>query len=50
MEDSPPLPLPPVSKRKYTLAEMIAQCDLSAPSPADIVEWDEMKPVGNEVW
>ncbi|HEY1395891.1 hypothetical protein [Roseateles sp.] len=37
-------------KRNYTLAEMIAQCDLSAPPPADMADWDEMKPVGGEVW
>ena len=37
-------------KRKYTLAEMIAQCDLSAPAPADMADWDRMKPEGGEVW
>lgn len=37
-------------KRKYTLAEMIAQCDLSAPPPADMADWDTMKPEGGEVW
>lgn len=38
------------SQRKYTLAEMIARCDLSAPPPADMAEWDNMKPEGGEVW
>jgi antitoxin ChpS len=42
--------LPLTSKREYTLAEMIAQCDRSAPPPADIADWDQMKPVGGEVW
>ena len=36
-------------KRKYSLAEMIAQCDLKASPPADMAAWDEAKPVGNEV-
>ena len=36
-------------KRKYNLAEMIAQCDLKAAPPADMAAWDEAKPVGNEV-
>lgn len=37
-------------KRKYTLAEMIAQCDLAAPPPADLADWDSMKPEGGEAW
>jgi antitoxin ChpS len=37
-------------KRKYALADMIAQCDLSAPPPADMADWDNMKPEGGEVW
>lgn len=37
-------------KPKYTLEEMIAQCDLSAPPPADMADWDAMKPEGGEVW
>jgi antitoxin ChpS len=36
-------------KRKYVLAEMIAQCDLKAPMPADLALWDVAKPVGQEV-
>ncbi len=35
---------------KYTLEELLAQCDLSAPQPEELREWDNMKPVGNEVW
>jgi antitoxin ChpS len=35
-------------KQKYTLAELIAQCDPNAPPPADMALWDEAKPVGNE--
>ena len=36
-------------KRKYVLAEMIAQCDLKAPMPADLTLWDVAQPVGQEV-
>jgi antitoxin ChpS len=36
-------------KRKFVLAEMIAQCDLKAPMPADLALWDVAKPVGQEV-
>ena len=32
-------------KRKYVLAEMIAQCDLKAPMPADLTLWDVAQPV-----
>jgi len=37
-------------KRKYVLAELIAQCDPKAPPPADLALWDSAKPVGQEVW
>ncbi|MCL2297388.1 MAG: ChpB-ChpS toxin-antitoxin system antitoxin [Proteobacteria bacterium] len=36
-------------KSKVTLADLIAQCDLSAPPPADLEWWDNARPVGNEV-
>lgn len=36
-------------KRRYTLAELIAQCDQHAAPPADMALWDAAKPVGNEV-
>lgn len=36
-------------KRKYVLAEMIAQCDLTAPPPADLRLWEVARPVGGEV-
>jgi antitoxin ChpS len=36
-------------KRKYLLADMIAQCDLKAPMPADLALWDVAQPVGQEV-
>ena len=37
-------------KRRFTLAEMIAQCDLSAPPPADMALWESARPAGQEVW
>jgi|TARA_R110000851_G_scaffold11633_1_gene40695 antitoxin ChpS len=37
-------------KRKYALAEMVAQCDLEAAPPADLALWDAARPAGEEVW
>jgi antitoxin ChpS len=37
-------------KRKYVLADLIAQCDRRAPPPADLALWDAAKPAGQEVW
>jgi antitoxin ChpS len=37
-------------KRKYVLADLIAQCDRKAPLPADLKLWDAAKPAGQEVW
>ena len=37
-------------KRKYSLSEMIAKCDPTAPPPADLALWDQSKPAGQEVW
>lgn len=36
-------------KRKYVLSELIGQCDLKAPPPADLALWDMARPVGQEV-
>ena len=36
-------------KRKYVLADLIAQCDLKAPPPSDLGLWDVARPVGQEV-
>jgi len=35
-------------KRKYVLADMIAQCNPKAPPPADLALWESAKPVGRE--
>ncbi len=37
-------------KMRHTLAEMIAQCDLKAAPPADMVLWEAARPAGQEVW
>jgi antitoxin ChpS len=35
-------------KRKYALADLIGQCDLTAHPPADLRLWDVARPVGQE--
>ena len=37
-------------KRRFRLAQLIAQCDLKAAPPADMALWDVARPVGQEVW
>ena len=37
-------------KRKYSLAGMLARCDLKAAPPADLALWDAARPVGQEAW
>lgn len=37
-------------KRKYSLAEMVAQCDPKAEPPADLALWDQSRLEGQEVW
>ena len=39
-----------MAKRRYKLADLIAQCDLKAPPPADLDPWNRARPVGREVW
>ena len=38
------------ARRKYSLDELVAQCDPKAPLPADLDAWGEVKPVGREAW
>ncbi len=38
------------ARRKYSLDELVAQCNSKAPVPDDIAVWDDVKPVGREVW
>ena len=37
-------------KRRYTLAGLLAQCDLKVAPPADLALWDKARPVGQEAW
>ncbi len=39
----------PQTKLKYTLAELVAQCDLSAPIACDTT-WEDLSPIGREQW
>ncbi|MES2018109.1 MAG: PbsX family transcriptional regulator [Pseudomonadota bacterium] len=34
----------------YALADLVAQCDPSAPEPADMAAWSNVAPVGREAW
>ena len=34
----------------YSLADLVAQCDMTAKEPADMAIWNNIKPVGREVW
>jgi antitoxin ChpS len=43
------LVLTPSRKTKYSLADLLAQCDSSAPMPEELASWDGMKSVGNEI-
>lgn len=37
------------AKPKYTLDELLAKCDPSAPMPLELKQWDEAEPINNEV-
>ena len=39
---------PKKNKPKYTLKELLAQCDLKAPMPEAVKEWEEVQPAGRE--
>ena len=38
------------ARPSYTLADLLAQCDLTAAEPADMAAWSQIKPVGREAW
>jgi antitoxin ChpS len=40
--------IPKVPRKRYTAAELNAQCDLKAPMPTDLHEWDKAPGVGSE--
>lgn len=37
-------------RRSYALKDLIAQCDASAPMPADLGEWNQTQAAGREAW
>ncbi|QXH35087.1 AbrB/MazE/SpoVT family DNA-binding domain-containing protein [Pseudomonas muyukensis] len=37
------------AKPKYTLEELMAQCDLNAPEPEDMAAWNSLSAVGREM-
>ena len=37
-------------RKQYSLEELMAQCDVSAPMPEEVAEWENMPPAGDEVW
>ena len=39
-----------VPKRRYSLDELLAQCDTKAAPPADMALWESTRPVGQEAW
>jgi antitoxin ChpS len=38
------------ARPSYSLADLVAQCALSAAEPADMAAWSQVKPVGREAW
>ena len=36
-------------RKKYTLADLLAKCDISAPMPQELATWDNSITVGHEV-
>lgn len=37
-------------RKQYSLEELLAQCDASAPMPQEVADWESMPPAGGEVW
>jgi len=35
---------------RYTLQELLAQCDPKAPMPKEVAGWQKMRAAGKEVW
>ncbi len=40
----------PAPRTRYALADLIAQCDLDAPMMTEERGWQDIEPVGDEVW
>lgn len=39
---------PAKARPQYRLADLMAQCDLTAPEPEELAAWNAMSPVGHE--
>jgi len=37
-----------MKRKKYNAKDLADQCDPNAPMPADLEEWENMKPIGSE--
>lgn len=37
-------------KKKYSLDELLAQCDLEADAPQDLAAWLDSSAMGDEIW
>ncbi|MCS2152085.1 AbrB/MazE/SpoVT family DNA-binding domain-containing protein [Scandinavium goeteborgense] len=42
--------LTPVARKRYTLEQLLAECDLDAPKVSEEEVWGKDNPLGNEVW
>lgn len=42
--------LKPAKQRRFTLDALLAECDLTAPMPEPLREWDSTPAVGREEW
>ena len=40
----------PTPRPRYSLADLVAQCDAAAPASNEEREWMNLEPVGDEVW
>ncbi len=48
VEDGKFVLTPKKAKPRYKLADLLAQCDESAPMPETLIEWDNAQSVGKE--
>ena len=49
-EDGRIIIVPTKNKPKYSLTELLAKCDESAPMPLELLDWENTQEVGNEKW
>lgn len=43
-------PATKTSRKKYKLAELLAECDDQAPYPEELQDWDNAPSMGREAW